>query len=60
MVYESGSINVCGRIFRQDFGNMQYDNEEFYKQIEDEYDVALRRNVKKSWEDYWAWLVEYN
>lgn len=38
-------------------GNMQFDNEEFYKQIEEEYDVALRRNLKKSWEDYWAWSV---
>lgn len=33
------------------------DNRSFYQQIEDEYNVTLRRNARKSWEDYWAWLV---
>lgn len=40
-----------------DDNNMEFDSRAFYQQIEDEYNVTLRRNVRKSWEDYWAWLV---
>lgn len=36
---------------------MEFDSRAFYQQIEDEYSVTLRRNTRKSWEDYWAWLV---
>lgn len=37
------------------------DNEfaDFYKEIEDYYNVELRRNVRTSWEEYWAWFVAY-
>lgn len=37
--------------------NMEFDSKCFYRQIEEMYDVTLRRNLKKSWEEYWAWLV---
>lgn len=40
-----------------DDSNMEFDSRAFYQQIEDEYNVTLRRNVRKSWEEYWAWLV---
>lgn len=40
-----------------DDNNMEFDSRAFYQQIEDEYNVTLRRNVRKSWEEYWAWLV---
>lgn len=31
--------------------------EQFYEEIEDHYNVQLRRNVRKDWENYWAWSV---
>lgn len=40
-----------------DENSMEFDSRAFYQQIEDEYNVTLRKNVRKSWEDYWAWLV---
>lgn len=45
-------VGVC-----EDCGGdeMELDNREFYRRIEDEYNVTLRRNVRKSWEEYWAW-----
>lgn len=36
------------------------DLDEIYREIEQEFDVSLRRNsnTKKEWQDYWAWLVK--
>lgn len=34
------------------------DSTEFYREIEEEYGVELRRTIPKSWEEYWAWSVQ--
>lgn len=37
------------------------DLDEIYREIEQEFDVSLRKNdsAKKEWQDYWAWYVLY-
>lgn len=38
---------------------MELAGPEFYRQIEEEYNVALRRKSRypQAWEEYWAWLA---
>lgn len=38
---------------------MENQFDDFYKEIEEYYNVELRRNVRKDWEEYWAWFVAY-
>lgn len=33
--------------------------QDFYKEIEAQYNVELRRATRKDWEDYWAWFVYF-
>ena len=36
---------------------MDFDADHFCREIEEEFNVNLRKKIRESWQDYWDWLV---